>query len=150
MRTYDVDELKTILKMLVDGVTIASPIKRWRAFEISCHLIRREIERMENGDAIDKDHCSSLMDIAEKTDDVDLLKHKVKDMQKRVCRMEASFDSINDRLDRVCASFFPLYEALTRCFTPTEKKEEDYDLILLGMGLVYLPFGILMWLWEKK
>lgn len=23
-------------------------------------------------------------------------------------------------------------------------------LILLGMGLVYLPFGILMWLWERK
>lgn len=23
-------------------------------------------------------------------------------------------------------------------------------LILLGMGLVYLPFGILMWLWGKK
>ena len=23
-------------------------------------------------------------------------------------------------------------------------------IILLGMGLAYLPFGILMWLWERK
>lgn len=132
MRAYDAEELKATLRVFEGDIAIESPMVRGRAFEIARHLIKREIEREENGEEIEKVLCvdeTYLREIIENDDDVDLLKHKVKDMQRRVSRMGASFDSINDRLDRVCASFFPLYEALTRCFTQTEKEEEADDLL---------------------